>query len=319
VIDVECPACKKKIQGPDTSAGKTIRCPACRSSLKVPVSGSAAMPAAETEAAAAGRPESGSRKPSTNLGPRASRPSPGARRETSGQIESAVPPAARKGLFASPILRWGVLIGGVLVVLVGVIFVIGLSLEGDSKSLLEYARKRITADVADPEERRIALVLARTLHLRAINEATPRDLRGRRGLRMPAASPYYETLQSLISESLKGLNSTGRLDPTFLSDFWESRESEKEAVYVVHLKKDGTYRDAVYNIHDSEYEHPQDGGSGTWDLKERVLTWHNAKEKDDPNPVVRWGNNAFILKEADGSYSYFHRIGLRKKIRDDLQ
>jgi hypothetical protein len=49
------------------------------------------------------------------------------------------------------------------------------------------------------------------------------------------------------------------------------------------------------------------------------LTWHNSKEKDDPNPLVRWGSNGFILKESDGSYSDFHRIGLRKNLRESLR
>jgi hypothetical protein len=233
---------------------------------------------------------------------------------------AAKPPVARKGrrLLVGVLLGIAALVGLAAFVIVFSL-VAGSYMSGKSDSLWDYAQKRIAADVADPETRGITLALARRLHLKAVHQSTPVDLRGRRGLSMPDPEPYYAALQSLIREELRWLEHGGSFNEIMLKDYWERQDSLSRTAYVVHLKSDGTYRDAAFDIADHRYETPSPMQGGTWQYKGGVLTWRGGRGKDDPNPVVRKSPYAFVLKEMDGHYTYFRQInappGLRELLR----
>ena len=126
---------------------------------------------------------------------------------------------------------------------------------------------------------------------------------------MPDPEPYYGALKSLIREELQKMDGGGTpFDAASLADFWECRDCEKGTSLIVHLKRDGTYRDAGFDLSDHGCDRPGPVSGGTWQYKAGVLTWRDAKGQDDPNPVVRRGALGFVLKEQDGSYTHFKRI-----------
>ena len=225
----------------------------------------------------------------------------------------------QKGILRSPLVLLGLGLLGVVGIVVVVIVVAGGFLSRTSDSLWDYGQKRIAADIADPELRGITRALSSSLHNKAIDQVAPRDLRGRRGLSMPDPEPYYSALRSLIRDELRPMDGAGRFDESILKDFWESRNCKEWTSYVVHLKSDGTYRDAAFDLSDSRYENLSPMPGGTWRYNAGILTWRMAGSQDDPNSVVRKGPNGFVLKEGDGSYTYFRRLspppGLAAKLR----
>jgi len=320
MIEVFYPGCQKRISAPDKYAGKAVRCPACQAAMRIPEAtsepvlepGAAPAPAPEQPA----EPESTApavRKPRAGARPVRPRSRPTGKREKPGRSAPAEPdgPGIGRRLLKSSTLRWGLL-------LVGIIAAMFVFFWWQDKSFWEYAEKRISAEVADPEARAVALVVARACHGRAMSEAAPRDLRGRKRLDAVSKPQYFEVLLRLTTEELKGLDGQGPPDRRTIAEFWTRRDYANDQIYAVHLKDDGTYRQAVYDIIDDGLERPLAQDSGTWQLKDNVLTWRY-DGRDDPNPVVRWGRNAFILKETDGSYTYWLNAGSSARLRELLK
>jgi hypothetical protein len=207
-----------------------------------------------------------------------------------------------------------------VLVVVAICMVAAYYQSGKADSLLDTARGRITAEIADPETRGVTLVLARALHNKAIDLTAPRDIRGRRGISLPDLEPYYQALRSLVREELQKMEDKARFfDETTLMDFWVRQDYESGTAYVVHLKRDGTCRDAAFRSEDHRYEDPSPMKGGTWNYKAGILTWRGGRGEDDPNQVVRKGILAFVLKEMDGSYTYFRRISPPPALAEKLR
>jgi hypothetical protein len=234
-----------------------------------------------------------------------------------GAVAVALP--ARRGLLASPIVRWGLAALGSAAILLVVILALGAFMSGRAEDLLEYGRKRTAADISDPETRGVTLALVRALHNKAIHQSVPRDLRGRQRISMPDPEAYYGALRTLIGDELRTMEGGPPFDSATLAGFWESKDCGKGTAYVVHLKRDGTFRDAAFELADSGYRIPTPMDGGTWQYKAGVLTWRAAGGQDDPNPVVRKGALGFVLREMDGSYTYFHRIAPPPTLAQRLQ
>jgi hypothetical protein len=256
-----------------------IECPGCRKQVEV----------AQTPA----------RCPACN---RALRPS-----ALKGRRPASPPP--KKGLLRSATFRYAVAI----VALIAVACVLFKRQEAGADALWGKVRDRITAETSNLEGRGVLLAVAQAHHLAAVDAATPRDLRGRRSFEIPDEEEYAAILLRRSAGELQGMEAGAPPQAAVLEGYWERLNCENGTRYLVHLRRDGTYRDAHSTLRSPDYSLATPG-SGTWNFQKGVLTWRSKGGQDDPNPIVRWGFGGFVLREMDGRYTYFRKISPPSKV-----
>lgn len=223
------------------------------------------------------------------------------------------PPPAKKSLFRSATFRAVMAI----VALITIACVLFKRQEVGADALWGKARARITAEISDPEARGVAIAVAQAYHLEAVDAAIPRDFRHRRSFEIPDELKYTERLLRRAADDVEAMAIGAPPNAGLLEGYWERIEVEKETSYLVHLRRDGTYRDAGTTLRGPDYSFATPG-SGTWSFQKGVLTWRAKGERDDPNPVVRWSHSKFVLREMDGRYTYFRKISPPPKVANLL-
>ena len=223
------------------------------------------------------------------------------------------PPPAQKGLLRSATFRYAVAIVALIVVACGLF----KRQEAGADALWGKVRDRITAETPNLEGRGVLLAVAQAHHLAAVDATTPRDLRGRRSFEIPDEEEYAAVLLRRAAGELQGMEAGAPPQAAVLEGYWERLNCENGTRYLVHLRRDGTYRDVHSTLRSPDYS-LETPGSGTWNFQKGVLTWRSKGGQDDPNPIVRWGFSGFVLREMDGRYNYFRKTTPPAKVANLL-
>jgi hypothetical protein len=135
-----------------------------------------------------------------------------------------------------------------------------------------------------------------------MDQATPRDLRGRRKYLSASKATYIRVLLGLIQERFAKMTREPPQHESQLHGYW--RRNSDDCFYVVHLKSDNTYDQNVYLRSSAGRNNPLETLRGTWKLEDGRIIWHH-DGRPDPNPFVCWSSRDFVIREMDGSFTYW--------------
>ncbi len=219
---------------------------------------------------------------------------------------SAPRSAPRKG---RPLVkvRAGLAVGFLL--LVGLCVITGVLFGQQEEALRIFARERIVATTPAGEQRELRLFLAEELHGKAAWEAAPRDAQGRRKLLGTEHERYFEVLDGLISTRLVAFEELSDMPRTAesLVGTWERVDRANSFRYAVRLYPDGEYEQVVFAESDSNLRVPIETLRGRWEVEGDTIVWHSGGAPDS-NPFIGWTPDDFVIREQDGSLSYFRRL-----------
>ncbi len=276
MVSIECPACGKSLKLSDRSKGKRVRCGHCKSAIELAAdagTGTDDTQVQSGERSGAGRKLiADSARPQTRVSPKSNR----------------------------KILKYVAWAALAFIVFIGLYVMLG----SQDVDLWEYAREQITREISDPQQRQLVLVIAREQHRSAMKDATGTDFRGRKKLFVSSKEQYLKELLVRVSKLIDEMNTGEKPTEQALADgCWRHLNYDKNSKGIVRLRPDHTYAYAVYPLYGDEAE-PDEKHSGRWELRDGSLLWQYGN-KDDLNPFVKYSRRAFVIREQDGSLTYW--------------
>ena len=218
---------------------------------------------------------------------------------------SAVAPAEGK-----PARRWLKVLApfaGIVVLLAALCFF----LWRQDTDFREAGRKHILASGLQGDDLRIALLVAEGCHGAVLNDATPEDIRGRKSFLSVRKEDYLRVLDQMVARRLEEMREKSPRSEADLLGYWEQATSTMRTV--AHLKSGGTYAQVFFPPDDSGFRDPAQKTTGTWKLSGDTIEWAY-KGKLDPNPFVRFGSLAFVIREMDGRLTYWRRLAEHESV-----
>ncbi len=288
-IDIECPHCGGELSVEKDLFGVPFDCPVCGDEILVETDEEESKPRRRRKT----RLRQSSKQLSRQLPPGRTR---------SRQTTAGAPQKKKKGrpvLMTCGILM---LIGFALVGCIGLVFF--LAWRKDS-SLREYAKAKIAAKQFPTEaDREMAFALADKHHdeVRSLTQ-NENSMSGFFAIRQ---SEYYDLMNDVIESRLKRMRPPVAVTAANVVGLWTMEG--RYHWYFYDCRKDGSYNGGF--IFKENGKTPVKT-AGTWSVQSQTITWKDA-EGTDPDPIVRLGTNDLVVREFDGSLTFFHRA-------DDLE